>query len=223
MSFFYTFAFVKYYTNNMASETIYRKELKGKILEEAMRQFFQYGIKKVKMDDIARALAISKRTLYEIYQDKEQLLYEGLQKTEEYIDTYLYDYAKDGCRNAVEILMESYYIQVDAFSHISPQFFIDIPKYKKVMEMLSSRRIKREKATLDFFQWGIDEGFFRAETDFKVVSMIGQNTMTFIIESGMYNETTFQTIFDNSFLIFIRGLCTEKGIRIVDEKSRKRH
>lgn len=116
----------------MANETIYRKELKGKILKTAMEQFLLHGIKKIKMDDIAKILGISKRTLYEIYQDKEQLLYEGLLETEEHIDAYLLNYAQGGKRNAVEILMESYYIQVDAFSHINPQFFIDIPKYKTV-------------------------------------------------------------------------------------------
>lgn len=207
----------------MANETIYKKELKGKILKASMTQFFKHGIKKIKMDDIARELGISKRTLYEIYQDKEQLLYEGLQKTEEHIDTYLVKYAKDGHRNAVEILMESYYIQVDAFSQITPQFFIDILKYKKVMEMLTTRRKEREKTSMDFFQWGIEEGYFRPETVFSVVSMIGQNTMAFIIKSGMYNNVPFQTIFENSFLILIRGLCTEKGIHIVDERSAKRH
>ncbi len=207
----------------MANKTIYRKELKGKILKAAMEQFFQYGIKKIKMDDIACILGISKRTLYEIYQDKEQLLYEGLLKTEEYIDNYLNNFAREGQRNAVEILMESYYIQVNAFSHITPQFFIDIPKYKKVMEMLSVRRKEREKSTLDFFNWGIKEGYFRPETDFSIISAVGQNTITFIIESSMYNKFPFQSIFDNSFLIFIRGLCTEKGIHIVDKKSRQKH
>lgn len=53
----------------MANETIYRKELKGKILKTAMEQFLLHGIKKIKMDDIAKILGISKRTLYEIYQD----------------------------------------------------------------------------------------------------------------------------------------------------------
>lgn len=206
----------------MVNETTYRKELKGKILMTAMSQFFLHGIKKIKMDDIARELGISKRTLYEIYQDKEQLLYEGLKNTEEYIDTYLCKYAQDGHRNAVEILMEFYYVQVDAFSHITPHFFIDILKYKRVMKMLSIRRKEREKTSLDFFQWGIKEGYFRKETDFSVVSRIGQNIMTFIIESGLYNKIPFQTIFANSFLIFIRGLCTEKGIRIIDEKSCER-
>ena len=60
----------------MNIENEYRKEIKEKILQLATTMFFQHGIRKVKMDDIANYLKISKRTLYELYQNKEDLLYE---------------------------------------------------------------------------------------------------------------------------------------------------
>ena len=47
---------------------------KDRIIEEAMRMFVQQGIKSVRMDDIARSLGVSKRTLYEQFGDKEELL-----------------------------------------------------------------------------------------------------------------------------------------------------
>lgn len=55
----------------MNIENEYRKEIKEKILQLATTMFFQHGIRKVKMDDIANYLKISKRTLYELYQNKE--------------------------------------------------------------------------------------------------------------------------------------------------------
>jgi len=58
----------------MVIENDYKKEVKAKILQLATTMFFQYGIRKVKMDDIAARLKISKRTLYEIYQNKEENL-----------------------------------------------------------------------------------------------------------------------------------------------------
>lgn len=54
----------------MVIENEYKKEVKAKILQLATTMFFQHGIRKVKMDDIATHLKISKRTLYEIYQNK---------------------------------------------------------------------------------------------------------------------------------------------------------
>lgn len=52
-------------------QTLYRKGLKEKILQTSMQMFKVHGIKAVKMDDIATRLSISKRTLYEIYANKE--------------------------------------------------------------------------------------------------------------------------------------------------------
>lgn len=67
----------------MQTGNSYRSDLKGKILEVATPMFYQHGIRKVKMDDIAKRLRISKRTVYEIYEDKEDLLLEVLQRSDE--------------------------------------------------------------------------------------------------------------------------------------------
>lgn len=56
----------------------YRQELRPRILETAMTLFRKHGIRQVKMDDIAATLGISKRTLYELYANKEKLLLEGV-------------------------------------------------------------------------------------------------------------------------------------------------
>ena len=58
--------------------TAYKKGLRAVILKAAMKAFTEKGIRAVKMDDIAESLAISKRTMYEIYATKEELLYEGV-------------------------------------------------------------------------------------------------------------------------------------------------
>lgn len=64
----------------MAELNDYRQELKERILELAMQEFSLRGLRDIKMDDMAHKLRISKRTLYEIYADKESLLLEGLQR-----------------------------------------------------------------------------------------------------------------------------------------------
>ena len=50
--------------------TAYKRSLKGRILETAMKAFAERGVKAVRMDDVAQMLCISKRTLYEVYKDK---------------------------------------------------------------------------------------------------------------------------------------------------------
>ena len=69
--------------------TEYRQTLRYKILDVAMAAFHENGIVAVSMDSIARKLAISKRTLYELYANKEELLLEGMQRYDESFATNL--------------------------------------------------------------------------------------------------------------------------------------
>ena len=55
-----------------------QQQLRQRILDYSMEQFISQGVKNVKVDDIAAALTISKRTLYAMFSDKEQLLLESI-------------------------------------------------------------------------------------------------------------------------------------------------
>ena len=56
---------------------------KGRIIDQAMQMFVSQGIKSVRMDDIAQQLGVSKRTLYEMFGDKEGLLYLAMERYSE--------------------------------------------------------------------------------------------------------------------------------------------
>lgn len=67
----------------------YRRDLKERILTVAMQAFKLRGIRNVRMDDIATTLGISKRTIYEIYSNKEELLLDGIMREEQGKETRL--------------------------------------------------------------------------------------------------------------------------------------
>ena len=73
----------------------YRRELKSKIIEYAMNEFRQRGIKAVKMDEISRGLHVSKRTVYEIFGDKEELLLAGIRAQNEELRRMLDQFASE--------------------------------------------------------------------------------------------------------------------------------
>ena len=94
------------------SQNSYRQELRERILATAMNEFYTKGIKAVKMDDIAKRLSISKRTLYEIYQNKEELLLEGMKASEAEFDAHMKAFSFQQSSNVMDILIESYHYQV---------------------------------------------------------------------------------------------------------------
>lgn len=63
--------------------------LRDKIVKKATESFRTYGIKGITMDEIAASLGISKRTLYEVFQDKEALLQECVLKDRKEMDEFL--------------------------------------------------------------------------------------------------------------------------------------
>ena len=81
--------------------------IKEQIINTAFDLFSQYGIKSVSMDDVAKAAGISKRTLYESFEDKETLLIEGIDHNSESLGQYLTGLEKEPF-NALEVILLFY-------------------------------------------------------------------------------------------------------------------
>ena len=88
--------------------TEYRKHLKERILTVAMQAFKQHGIRNVRMDDIATTLAISKRTIYETYSNKEELLLDGIMREDKERKRDAQRYAADETHNVMDIVCYIY-------------------------------------------------------------------------------------------------------------------
>ncbi|KGI59377.1 TetR/AcrR family transcriptional regulator [Prevotella sp. S7 MS 2] len=202
--------------NNITTQ--YRVEQKEKILNISMQEFHKHGIKAVKMDDIANKLLISKRTLYELYANKEALLFEGLKKMEEAYDEHMIEFCSSPENGVMEIIIEFYRIQMAKLSEINPLFFAELHKYTKVIEYLESKRRERNSKSNDFFSKGIAEGYFRADADYGIIREIANYAVQGIMEEKLYQKYTPQRVFRNALLLFIRGLCTDKGLMVIDSK-----
>ena len=191
--------------------TTYRQELKGKILVAAMSLFKREGIKRIKMDDIAQALSISKRTLYEIYENKEQLLCEGV----------IYEYQlrleqhrqfTEQAENEIEVVMEVIRQDIVRLGGINPLFFSELAKYERVVELLNKEHEDKRLRSMEFVQKGIENGYFRSDLNYDIISKMSDAVVQHVMMSKMYEEYPLSEIFRNHVDILFRGICTDKGI-----------
>ena len=189
----------------------YRKDLRGRILDVAMQQFIIKGIKAVKMDDIAKSLCISKRTLYEIYKDKEDLLLEGIREKEENHDSKMAIFSERPGITVMDILFEFFRRQVEVSRHISLSFYEDVHKYPAVTEYLSQRHDQRKANSEIFFIRGVEEGYFRSDIDYKVVMEIGDLLRSEVLAKQLYKKYNMMVVLHSFIIPFIRGFCTKKG------------
>lgn len=202
--------------------TEHREALREQILKVATREFTTIGVKSVKMDDIARKLKISKRTLYEIYDNKEQLLLESVARRIHEFDATLERFDSSGEKQVIDILLEFYRLQMEELRDMNPVYYEDLHKYPRVMSFLEQVNKEHTAHSKDFFKRGVLEGYFRNDFNYELISLLGNNVMQNVMESKLYNTYSLQDIFRNVVMLFIRGLCTAKGIQELDRQLESR-
>ena len=160
--------------------TAYRQQLYDRILDTAMSAFTKKGIKAVKMDDIVQQLVISKRTLYEIFENKEVLLYEGVRKSKRQRNELLKQMISE-CSNVMDLILLFYHKKVEEFKLVNPQFYEDLVRYPRVLVFLEEEKDANHQQFMAFLMRGVSEGYFRSDIDYEVVtwsfSIMSQNIM----------------------------------------------
>lgn len=195
----------------------YRQGLKAKIVAFAMQEFYKRGIKAVKMDDISNGLHVSKRTVYEIFGDKEQLLLESIKAQQQQTRDLLEHYAYNEAHNVIDIISYFYKIQMERNHQIEPIFYEEVHKMPRIVEFLNKIHEKECQDRLHFFEVGVQEGLFRSSVDYSLLTTIGHVAMNEIMRQHLYKECPMKSLFDNYFLIMIRGFCTERGLEMLDK------
>ena len=195
----------------------YRKELKRRIIDYAMSQFYKRGIKSVKMDEISQGLHVSKRTVYEIFGDKEELLLAGLKQKDKEMSDKLEAYAYGNAHNVVDILGYFYKLQMEVNELVSPAFFEEIHKLPRIIAYLREEHDKEYGDRIRFFEAGIKEGLFRKDLNYQLTMELMHVSMKEIMHLQLYKTYTMQEIFDNYFLVIIRGVCTERGLSLFNK------
>ena len=198
--------------------TAYKKGLRETILNTAMKAFAEKGIRAVKMDDIAESLAISKRTMYELYVTKEDLLYQGVKVYHERQKERLVELSKG--KDLMEILLKVYHMKVEEANATNPQFYDDLIRYPKVLRYLDREKMNSREDMMRFFERGVHEGYFREDINYELATRLFDAVGRYIREEHLYNKFSIKDIFQGMPLVLIRGLCTEKGINKLQEISR---
>ena len=193
-----------------------KAELRERIIMTATEAFTLKGIKCITMDDIAAALGISKRTLYEVFVDKETLLMECLRKAQDEGDAYVKE-VYEKASNVLEVLLKLYQRSIEKFHNTNKKFFEDIKKYPKVYDMLIKRRNRDSEETIAFFKLGIKQGYFRDDVNFSIVNLLVREQLDLLMNTDLCKEYSFLEVYESIMFTYLRGISTEKGARKLEE------
>lgn len=195
--------------------TQYRLQLRRRIIDTAMHEFTVNGIRAVKMDDIAHKLGISKRTLYELYENKEQLLYEGVKSYHDKKQQLMQAFEGEG-HNVMEVIIHLYRFHAEEFRQTHPLFYEDVVRYTSVLDYIKARQRQTQGKFLVFMKRGVSEGFFRADINYVLVGQMFEAFTAHMHTQQLYQQYDFDELFFNTLFVMLRGFCTDKGIKFLD-------
>lgn len=189
------------------------------ILERTMKMIIAQGVKSVRMDDIAQELSVSKRTLYEMFGDKEELLYQSIVLYVEQGNERRKQQVAD-IDNDMEVMILCLRDMITQ-APVASRMQRNLRRfYPKVFERLQQNAEVHHLSTLR--QWlkkCVEAGYMTLTADCDFVAKVLSDSVQGIMVSDAYESRDaigMISMMSYSLVIFIRGLCTVEGIAIID-------
>lgn len=181
-----------------------------KILNAAIELFSQYGFKTITMDDIARRAGISKKTLYQHFANKQEVVTESV--------SWYKNQATDSCavflreaENAVEAMVKMLAFMDDVNKRINPMALFELQRffpdaYKNFRDLLMQRDVAMMR---DNILQGIREGVYRGELNADLLARYRLETSLLVSD-----RATLMTVALEIGEHFMYGMMTPKGIEL---------
>lgn len=203
-------------------------EPKERILIKSEELFMKFGIRSVSMDDIANHLGMSKKTLYQYFADKDEMVM-GV------VDGHILKMEGEctGCKLEAKDAIHEIFIMMEQileqFSNMNPMVLYDMEKFhfKAYQRFLEHKNKFIFRVIKENLEWGIKDELYRPDINVDVLAkyriesmMIPFNIMAF--PPGKYNlAVTSEVILEN----FTYGLATVKGHKLIQKynEQRKKH
>lgn len=191
---------------------------KAKILQGAEELIFKYGIKNITMDDIARHLTMSKKTIYKFYKEKDEIVHSLMQSN---IDNDKVRFKKiyESSPNVVAEVFEMMKEMREMFSKINPIVFFELSKYYPetwkefqnfkngfISEMIESTLIKGQK-----------DGYIRKDINVKMMAKLRVENIEMTLNGAAFSQFNMVEVQLAITEHFLYGVCTLKGHKLINK------
>jgi len=196
-------------------------ETREKVLRYASERFMEIGIRNVTMDELAADLGMSKRTIYELFGQKDKLVLESIHYM--IINEHL---EMKRVIEESEHVVEALFLILRRKKEVSrsyPKVFIeDIKKYlPKVHALFYADRdaLKKYSSSFVLLEKGKREKIFRQDLNIELIDNFLQEMISIIHNSQriLSFQPSDTDLLHNIFIPYFRGICTAKGLQLMDK------
>ena len=199
-------------------------ENKERILEKATDLFMRYGIRSVTMDEIAAQLGISKKTIYQFYADKDEIVEAVVGQEVKRSELECAHCQKDS-ENAVHEIFMAMQQTEEMLKGMNPLIMYDLEKHHPK----ASKKFKDHKyqflfkAMKENLQRGIDEELYRAEMNIDIIAKnrIESVFMAFNQDIFPHNRYRLNDVLYEIGYLFLYGITTLKGRKMIEKYMQK--
>ena len=197
-----------------------KDEAEVRIMESATELFYRYGIKSITMDDVARQLAMSKKTLYHHFSDKNEMVMKCFQHDLDNKEC-IFKTASDKATDAVGELMLLMKHMEHMYATINPNLFYDIQKHHpSVWKLFREFKEKKIMASIESnLQKGVEQGLYRKDMNIRIVARLRLEEVEMGFNPDMFppDKFNFAKVQMELFNHFMHGITTLKGHKLINK------
>ncbi|CAL2077257.1 TetR/AcrR family transcriptional regulator [Tenacibaculum sp. 190524A02b] len=195
--------------------------MKDKILEKAGEMFLNFGFKSVTMDDIARELGVSKKTLYKYFSNKVALVDAATEAVQKAIDSTIL-YIKEQQYNAIEEEFAVKAIFKEMFKNAKTSPMYQLKKYypETYTKLMEREVCMFRDCNLDNLTKGVEQGLYRSDIKKDLIVNFYFTLIFGVFESDLYSHE-IQEVLKIEYEILeyhIRAIATEKGLKELEKQ-----
>lgn len=195
-----------------------------RILDTVLEIYSRLGIKSVTMEDISRHMGLSKKTLYQFFRDKNELVRRVTDREIEQAGTVLDEIYRSDVNAIEELIRMNRFVHSQVGRH-SATFFYDLRKYYPVVcrEWMERKRGRMYDMVMRNLARGKEQGLYRGEIDAHVIARLYMAIMEMLHNSELFDIEEFQSarFFREVFLYHLHGICNARGLEYLDKQMER--
>ncbi len=189
---------------------------KERILSESELIFKKFGARSITMDDLAVRLGVSKKTLYQHFEDKQALVYQVTKRILLQIESQM-DAFRINSKDAIDELIQVMDFTSQVFKNINPDMLFDLRNHFSRSWKLYRNHMKTcmQDGVAMNIKRGITENLYRKDIDPEMIALMRMSQIDafFNPELMPLKKSEFQKMHQQTMMMFLHGLLSEKGIQ----------
>jgi AcrR family transcriptional regulator len=195
----------------MIINTSNREEIRERAIETTSEIVLRCGNLSVRMDDVAQELSVSKRTLYEIFGSKEELLLECMNRHIARMSKMLEEEIGRE-EDVLTVFLKHLEVLINESRERDHNKFEDMDKYPKLKKVFHEHLADMARRMRGFMELGVKQGVFRDDLNMDVLMKAFSAMGTMANKEADKNEFRYDELIDGTLVVLLRGIASPKGM-----------